>query len=264
MVCWAGVLPAPCGAVFFTSMSETIIYQAYPSSFYREAASSAYLAPFEARTFFLSNFLTKVAKILAAVGIIFLAISYAPSVWYWANGREVSTNELLLETAVSQPSTVNQNNPLRGQPSIDIYQPRVDTTLPTTGTLKIASIGVITELQEAPYENFEEALKKGVWRASDSGTPFNRTEPTILAAHRFGYLAWSNTFRRENSFYNLPKLSVGETVEITYRQRKYVYEVYGESRGEDITDYSADLILYTCEQLNSSVRIFKYARLLEV
>lgn len=237
-------------------MPETIIYQAYPDSFY--------LAPFEARTFFLSAFLVKIAKIFATIGATFLAISYGPSVWYWAKGATggqsalLSQSELLYETAVSQPITNSR------PPTIGVYEPRFDATLPVVSTLKISSIGVDTELQEATRENFEAALKKGVWRANDSGTPYNRTEPTILAAHRFGYLAWSNSFRRENSFYNLPKLAVGDTVEITYRQRKYVYEVYGESRGEEIGDYSADLILYTCEQLNSNVRIFKYARLLEV
>ena len=231
-------------------MSEVIIYEAYNSSFY--------LAPFEARTFYLSNFLLKVAKILAAVGFAFLIVSYAPSVWYWALGAKSSQSALLYETAVSESPVSSTQYP------VSIYQPRFDATLPMAATLGITKIGANTELQEAPRENFEEALKKGVWRASDSGTPYNRTEPTILAAHRFGYLAWSNTFRRENSFFNLPKLAVGETVEISYRQRKYVYEVYGESKGEDITDYSADLILYTCEQLNSNIRIFKYARLLEV
>lgn len=239
-------------------MPETIIYQAYPDSFYRGAASSAYLAPYESRTFFVSNFLLKAAKILAVIGLVFLVISYAPSLWYWAKGATGDQSTLLYETAVSQPTTINH------QPSTEIYQPRFDATLPVAATLKIPAIGVITDLQEAPRENYEEALRRGVWRANDSGTPADRSKPTILAAHRFGYLAWSNTYRRENSFYNLPKLAVGETVEITYRQRKYVYEVYGESRGEDINDYSADLVLYTCEQLNSDIRIFKYARLLEV
>ncbi|KKS80793.1 MAG: hypothetical protein UV56_C0008G0001, partial [Candidatus Woesebacteria bacterium GW2011_GWC1_43_10b] len=65
-------------------------------------------------------------------------------------------------------------------------------------------------------------------------------------------------------FYSLPKLKTGDTVEIIWRQRKYLYEVYKEEEGEEITDYSADLILYTCESLSSPVRIFRYARLLEI
>jgi len=37
-----------------------------------------------------------------------------------------------------------------------------------------------------------------------------------------------------------------------------------EEKGEEITDYSADLILYTCEDLSSPIKIIKYARLLEI
>jgi sortase (surface protein transpeptidase) len=114
------------------------------------------------------------------------------------------------------------------------------------------------------YENYEEALKVGVWRVPDFGTPYERKAPVILAAHRYGYLRWSVPYRLKNSFYNLPKVKVGDTVEIIWRQRKYIYEVYAEGKGEEITDYSADLILYTCEDLTSPVRIFKYARLIRV
>ena len=85
-----------------------------------------------------------------------------------------------------------------------------------------------------------------------------------MAAHRFGYLKWSDSYRRQNSFYNLPKLKKGDVVRIIWKQRKYVYEIYGLEEGEEILDYSADLILYTCKFLDSSVRIFRYGRLLEV
>ena len=111
-------------------MSEIIIYQAYSNSFY--------LAPFEARTFYLSNFLLKAAKILAAIGFAFLVVSYAPSVWYWALGAKSSQSVLLYETAVSQPTTDNR------QPTTEIYQPRFDATLPMAATLEIPAIGVIT------------------------------------------------------------------------------------------------------------------------
>ncbi len=223
-------------------MSEIIIYHAYNSSFPLPQVGSQ-------GNFIMAQRVSKIAKLFALIGIVFLVISFTPSVLYFLTARGKNTvSELLYQTAaVEQP-----------------YQPRFDATLPTATTLKVPSIGIDTQIYESTRENFEEALKKGVWRAGDSGTPFNRTEPTILAAHRFGYLAWSNIFRRKHSFYNLPKLKVGDTVEIVYKQRKYVYEIYGEGMGEEIGDYSGDLVLYTCENLNSSVRIFKYARLLEV
>jgi sortase (surface protein transpeptidase) len=128
----------------------------------------------------------------------------------------------------------------------------------------IPSIGVDTEIQEATLDNYEQALRKGVWRVSDFGAPGENGMPVIVAAHRYGYLAWSNSFRRENSFFNLPKLKVGDTVQIVWHQRKYTYEIYAEGKGKDIMDYTANLILYTCENLTGEERVFKYARLLEV
>ncbi len=233
-------------------MSEVIIYHAYNSSYPLPKIGNG-------GNIVVAQRISKIAKALAILGIVFLTISFAPSIWYWAKAQGKNTvSELLYQTAAAQPM------PASNQPGSEVYQPRFDAMLPLTTNLKIPSIGIDTEIYEATKENYEEALKKGVWRASDSGTPYNRTEPTILAAHRFGYLAWSNIFRKKHSFYNLPKMEVGETVEITYKQRKYLYEVYAESSGEDISDYSADLVLYTCENLNSPVRIFKYARLIEV
>jgi sortase (surface protein transpeptidase) len=203
--------------------------------------------------------LLKTAKIFAVLGLVFVVLSFAPSVWYTLAARVDSASLALFETV-----KLSKKEEVPAKPIVKEWQPKVDSKLALETRLVIPSIKVNTTIQEAADVNYEEALKKGVWRVQDFGTPYDRKLPVILAAHRFGYLAWSNIYRRENSFYNLPKLKIGETAEITYRQRKYIYEIYAESRGEEITDYSADLILYTCETLNSNIRIFKYARLLEI
>lgn len=240
------------GSFYIGNMSEVIIYHAYNSSFPLPISGNG-------ENTIVVQRISKLAKLFAVIGISLLIISFAPSFWYFVTTKgKDNVSELLYQTANAQPTGGVQD-------VVDeLYQPRFDATLPKITSLKISTIGIDTEIYEATRENFEEALKKGVWRASDSGTPFNRKKPTILAAHRFGYLAWSNIFRRKHSFYNLPKLKVGDTVEITYKQRKYLYEVYAEDKGEQVSDYSADLILYTCEDLNSPIRIFKYARLIEV
>lgn len=233
---------------------EVIIYHAYN---FEEAGSRTVHPAFAVRS---SGLLAKIAIVFALIGLIFLFISYAPAVWFAVSSAgEEPTAKILAETA---QHTIGANVQQFSR-NLD-YQPRLDTGLPEEPILKIISIGVDTTLQEAPYDNYEQALKKGVWRVPDFGTPAGREKPTILAAHRFGYLAWSNQFRRENSFYNLPKLSVGSVVEIDWKQRKYLYEVYGESRGNAIEDYSADLILYTCEDLTGPIRIFKYAKLMAI
>lgn len=210
----------------------------------------------EERTSFVPKILLGTAKGLALGGIL-IAFSYFPSLWY--------TLSKPAATAISQILVQKVTEPDKSFTLIDkTYQPRFDPKITKESRLKIPSIGVDTAIQEATADNFEDALRKGPWRVSDFGTPSERSAPTILAAHRYGYLVWTNTFRRKNSFYNLPKLKVGDTVEVYWKQRRYIYEVYGQDKGDKITDYSADLILYTCEALNSQIRIFTYARLLEV
>jgi sortase (surface protein transpeptidase) len=207
----------------------------------------------------ISKLLIKAAKVKAVIGVMLLLVSFAPSVWNTAKTHGVEVVSKILAKSV-----VNDFDELTNTASNIGYQPRFDASLPLENRIRIPSIGVDTEIQESTLEYYEEALKKGVWRVSDFGTPYTRNKPTIMAAHRFGYLAWTSIFRRENSFFNLPKLKEGDIVEVIWRQRKYVYEVYATEEGEEISNYSADLILYTCEVLNSPVRIYKYARLLEI
>lgn len=203
--------------------------------------------------------LLTLSKTFAILGVVFLVLSFAPSVWYSLGASVDDFSMAILQTVTGSEDVVEE--PVVQLPD---WQPGIDPKLPRATTLVIPSIKVATDVQEATFQNYEQALKKGVWRVPDFGTPHDREKPTIMAAHRFGYLTWSNTFRRLNSFYNLPKLKNGDTVEIYYKQRKYVYEIYGESRGEEIEDYTANLILYTCETLNSKIRIFRYARLLKI
>jgi len=205
----------------------------------------------------LSRFLAKGAKYFFLVGALVLLVFFAPSIWYYLKGGVPTSISDLLARTTKNPETVE----VQTKPA---FQPKFDASLPLENRLKIASAKIDTTINEATLDNYEEALRKGVWRVSDFGTPADREKPLILAAHRFGYLKWSIPYRLKNSFYSLPKLKTGDTVEIIWRQRKYLYEVYKEEEGEEITDYSADLILYTCESLNSPVRIFRYARLLEI
>ncbi len=204
-------------------------------------------------------FLTFV-KTSLLLGIIFLVLSFAPSIWYSLGAKVDDFSKAILFTATSQ----NEKDIFEPAIVVPDWQPPIDPKLSRDTTLKISKIGVDTVIHEATIENYEEALKVGTWRIPDFGTPVDRSKPVIIAAHRFGYLAWTNIYRRKNSFYNLPKLKIGDLVEINYKQRKFIYEIYGEGRGEEIEDYTANLILYTCETLNSSIRIFKYARLLHI
>lgn len=136
--------------------------------------------------------------------------------------------------------------------------PTLDPKLPIDNGLIIDTIGVRGQIHEG--DNWEEILKTGVWRVPNFGTPETTGTPIILAAHRWGYLSWTAAFRKLNSFYNLPNLKIGDTLVINWKQRQYKYKVYSSSSGTNITDYSADLILYTCQMWDSPTRIFKYAK----
>jgi len=206
----------------------------------------------------LSRFFQKTAKILVIIGVVLAVVAFAPGVIYSINPDATNKiSQLIKSTAQKEVETI----PTTQEPA---YQPAFNSNLPEENRLIIPSAKIDTKVNEADWENYEDALKKGVWRVPDFGTPYGRSRPTILAAHKYGYLKWSIPYRLKNSFYNLPKTKVGDTVEIIWKQRKYVYEIYKEEEGEEISDYSAELILYTCEALNTPIRVFRYARLLEI
>lgn len=141
------------------------------------------------------------------------------------------------------------------------YIPEYNPDLPDGDWLVIPSIGVRTQLRKTPEP--EEALAEGVWWVPDYGNPGSTELPMILAAHRFGWdWWWKDDYWRYNSFYLLPETKPGDMIEVISDHRKWVYEIYAGEEGDLISDYSADMILYTCKFLNSPVRHFRYARLI--
>lgn len=238
---------------------ENTIYQAYNSDFGVVSESNN---PVKVKINFLEGlilpeakpiahskpFSQKIALAFAGVGVLILAVYFVPSLISLANFN--LSNKEVITLSEETESAVKRN------------LPEFNPSLPKTNHILVSSIGVDTDIEEATYDNYEAALKKGVWRVSNFGQPDLLGAPVILAAHRYGYLAWTNTFRHKSSFYNLPKVKVGDVVTIYWQQRAYKYGVYKTENGTAITDYSADLILYTCENLNGEERIFVYAKLI--
>lgn len=138
-----------------------------------------------------------------------------------------------------------------------IILPDIDPSLPKENGLIIDKIGIKGLIHEG--SDWESILKEGVWRVPNFGTPEENALPIILASHRWGYLQWSAAFRKLNSFYSLPNLTVGDTIKVIWNQRPYEYKVYSTSTGTEISEYNANLILYTCQLWNSPIRIFVYA-----
>jgi sortase (surface protein transpeptidase) len=203
-----------------------------------------------------SLFLLKASEFFLILGAIVFFVLFAHSIWYSlisvSPDFSADNAKVIADTVVSVRNFDTKK---------EVFTPAFDSSLSVENELVIPSIGVNTRINEAEKNKYEDALTKGVWRVPDFAAPQDQDKPIILAAHRFGYLNWSDIYRHKNSFFNLPKLKNGDTVEIIWNQRKYTYEVYSLQEGDSITDYSADLILYTCRDLTSSVRIFRYARL---
>jgi sortase (surface protein transpeptidase) len=196
------------------------------------------------------------AIVCLVVALTMAGIPVGAMVWYRVFPRTSDVLARVLRRPVVGFEEVVHSVP------VEPWQPEVDESLPEGNWVRIESIGLETQIVEKEYASYEEALQQGVWRVPDMGTAYERRLPMILVAHRFGYLAWSNAYRRQNSFFNLPKLENGDQVEVIWGQRKYTYEIYDGEEAPQVTNYTADLILYTCKFLESDVRIFRYGRLI--
>lgn len=195
--------------------------------------------------------------------VVFIAAPIWPYVFYRLSPQTSEALANTLSLPITVPSTtfgdlITTPTPKSAISNLQSTMPQLDPSLPKENGMIIESIGVRGQLHEG--DKWEEILKTGLWHVPDFGNPEENTLPIIVAAHRWGYLSWTNSFRALNSFYNLPKLKVGDKVDIVWNQRKYTYEIYASEEGEKITDYKANLILYTCQMWNSPIRIFKYAK----
>ncbi len=205
---------------------------------------------------------TNLALLLAVLVSLFL---FGPKVYY-----SLFSSQTVRQTTKVRDDTADSNHDQTasdlGQAATDsaqvkkVYVPTKNPDLPTGDWLVIPRIGVRSELQ--PTKDPETALATGIWWVPDFGKPGEMDQPMIVAAHRYGWQWWWKTdYWRYHSFYNLPQTESGDIVEVISDQRKWIYEIYAGEEGTEISDYEADLILYTCKFLNSPVRYFRYANL---
>lgn len=203
-----------------------------------------------------------------AIAILLVAIVLAPDLYYRVFPAETVPIQAAQDGTPIGGSFDRNGQAGAAQPQAEPSPtprplPPQDPTLPEGTWLVIPRIGIRT--QPVVSEDPEVALKDGVWQVPGYGEPGDTNMPLILAAHRYGWQWWWKTdYWKYHSFYLLPDLEPGDIVEVIHDQRKYYYEIYAGEEGEDITDYSADMILYTCKFLNSPLRHFRYARLVDM
>lgn len=207
--------------------------------------------------------LNKISKIYTVAGFAFLilalvaiAIPVSPYILYRINPDYTDDEVENLSKQISQepilPTEVNEK---------DYSLPEFDPSLPEEPYILIPSIQVSSPIGDSIEP--EESLREGSWIAKDFGSPEDNSLPIIIAAHRFGYVYWDRDTRNLLSFYNLPKTDIGDTIEIVWNQRKYIYEIVDTDDSTYIKTYDSDLIIYTCKYFNSPQRIFRYANRVE-
>lgn len=202
--------------------------------------------------------LEKINKVYVIFGFLLLTISLTlviipvwPYIWYRINPDETEKDTEKIVKAISEEA-IQQKKDIQ---SSNI--PELDTSLPEGKFVIIPKISVESPISTS--KDYREGLKQGTWIVSDYGTPESPELPIILAAHRFGYTSWSVEKRNKVSYYNLPDTKEDDEILIYWNQREYKYRIYKSEESAYITDYSADLILYTCKFFNSPIRIFRYA-----
>lgn len=203
------------------------------------------------------NLLNKVLNIYTVLGFVFLvgavvlvSIPIYPYVWYRLNPN--ATNEDVEKIA---KEVIEIEKVEAGERKSKV--PPLDRSLPEGYHVLVPDVKINSPISRS--KDYKQALIHGSWIVPEYGTPERDELPIILAAHRFGYSSWSTETRNRISYYNLPNTDVGDEIMIYWNQRKYLYKIYAEEESTYISDYSADLILYTCKYFNSPERIFRYA-----
>lgn len=216
----------------------------------------------------INSFLKSVLNLLIVLSFGGLLFWQGPKILYTIfpqgnNNQIVQAEELKGDFNLDFSVLDEEATKRRVLPSQRSYKPAYNPDLPDGDWLVIPRIGVRSELQRT--ENYEEALNVGLWWVPDFGQAGDRSKPMIVAGHRYGFdWWWKDDYWKYHSFYSLPDLEPGDRIEVISEHRKWIYEVYAGEEGEQISDYEADLILYTCKHLDSPIRIFRYARIVEV
>jgi len=115
--------------------------------------------------------------------------------------------------------------------------------------LIIKKIGVNTAMVKT--ENPDYGLSLGAWLDPRTSTPGHGGN-TVISGHRFKYLPPSNL-----TFYLLDKINNDDTIEIIWKKKKYIYQVFNtkivEASDLSILEQDKDdiITLYTCHPIYS-------------
>ncbi len=201
------------------------------------------------------------AKLSIAAGLLLmvLPIGYlvalnTPDIWYRVNPNALQDEVNTLAVQPFQDS--NANVTIASDTKVFTTETAPDPSLPQGHYILITSAGIDTQIFDAPDENT--GLSLGVWHMPGYGTPEANDKPILLAAHRWGDISLSSAYRNKNLFFNLPKVKTGDMIRITWDQRIYRYQVVSVEQTTYVS-HLTDLVLMTCQFINSPERIIVYA-----
>ena len=201
------------------------------------------------------------ANIVIGLLLMILPIGYlialnTPEIWYRINPNALEDEVRTLAAQPFESSTANVNLTTKEFTT----ETQADPSLPQGHYLFISKAGIDTQIFDA--DNETQGLALGVWHMPGYGTPAQNDKPILLAAHRWGDISLSNAYRSQNLFYNLPRVQAGDMIKITWDQKVYRYQVVSVEQTTYVSHLS-DLILITCQFINSPERIIVYAERVE-
>lgn len=206
----------------------------------------------------ISKKIALVLLTICIIGGVISAVFFLPQVYYRVFPAQVVATEAATPGTVLGGEFQKPTAETQGRQ----YVPPVDDNLPDGDWIIIPQIGVRTQFKSTEDPN--DALVEGAWLSPEYGRPGDVGVPIIIAAHRFGWQWWwQSDYGKYHSFYYLPDTTPGTQVEIISNKQKWVYEIYAGEESDGISDYSADLILYTCKHISSPIRYVRYARLID-
>jgi sortase (surface protein transpeptidase) len=142
----------------------------------------------------------------------------------------------------------NQQNQLEEEYPVSLPYENLPEKISKINSVLIRSIEVEVEIGEQEgYLNF------GGWVQNLN----SENLPLVISIHRFGLRYLSPDFNIHETFYNVDKLKLNDTLELVWRENKYVYKVvdiYKATNNKPIRD--DQLLVYTCKYWDSAERVF--------
>jgi sortase A len=201
----------------------------------------------------------KLAGVLIALGIVFLAVSFGPlvkdEIWFYL--KELRNQEYSVDAVEGEEDSVFarflSSNPVRIVP--------VDTEF----SLVIERLGVnspiIADVSVLDEKSYREALKHGVAHASVSDYPSKEAGNVYLFAH--ASLNFFDLGGYATVFNLLRKLNYGDKIHVFYKGDDYIYEVTNKEvlRGWDLNPLTRPVIapiltLQTCDPPGTTINRF--------